>query len=108
MNLVGQRPERRGRGTPANNHMPPILIVSVDTEEEFDWFAPFSAAQRSVGHVAQLPRLQRLFERYGVRPPYLVDHPIASSEESVGVLDGFLQGGACEIGAPLPPWVSPP
>jgi hypothetical protein len=88
--------------------MPPILLVSVDTEEEFDWSAPFSPAQRSVGHAARLPRLHELFERFGVRPTYLVDHPIATTEQSVRVLDGFLQKGNCEIGAHLHPWVNPP
>jgi hypothetical protein len=88
--------------------MPPILVVSVDTEEEFDWSAPFSSAQRSVTHVARLPRLHELFERFGVRPTYLVDHPIAATEQSVRVLDGFLRRGNCEIGAHLHPWVNPP
>jgi hypothetical protein len=88
--------------------MPPILLVSVDTEEEFDWSAPLSSAQRSVGHVARLPRLHELFERFGVRPTYLVDHPIATTAQSVRVLDGFLQRGNCEIGAHLHPWVNPP
>jgi len=88
--------------------MTPILLVSVDTEEEFDWSGPFSSAQRSVGHVARLPRLHELFERCGVRATYLIDYPIAASAQSVQVLDGFLQRGNCEIGAHLHPWVNPP
>jgi hypothetical protein len=88
--------------------MPPLLVVSVDTEEEFDWSAPLSSAQRSVGHMARLPRLHELFERFGARPTYLVDHPIAATEQSVRVLDGLLQRGNCEIGAHLHPWVNPP
>jgi len=88
--------------------MTPILLVSVDTEEEFDWTAPFSAARRSVGHVARLPRLHELFERYGVRATYLIDHPIAASAPSVRVLQGFLQRDNCELGAHLHPWVNPP
>jgi hypothetical protein len=86
----------------------PILLVSVDTEEEFDWSGPFSATQRSVGHVARLPRLHELFERCGVRPTYLIDHPIAASSDSVRVLDRLLQRDNCEIGAHLHPWVNPP
>ncbi len=86
----------------------PVLLAVVDTEEEFDWSAPFSPAHRSVGHVARLPRLHALFERYGVRPTYLVDHPIATTPESVRVLDGFLRRGTCEVGAHLHPWVNPP
>src|SRR4051812_13561746 len=37
--------------------MNPVLVVSIDTEEEFDWNAPFSASNRSVRHAADLPRL---------------------------------------------------
>ena len=88
--------------------MTPILLVSVDTEEEFDWSAPFSSARRSVGHSARLPRLHELFERCGVRPTYLIDHPIAANADSVRVLDGLLQRDNCEIGAHLHPWVNPP
>ncbi len=88
--------------------MTPILLVSVDTEEEFDWSGPFSSSQRSVGHIARLPRLHALFERCGVRPTYLIDHPIAACPDSVGVLSDLLQRGNCEIGAHLHPWVNPP
>src|SRR3989304_6964882 len=88
--------------------MTPPLLVSVDTEEEFDWSAPPCPDSRSVKHVAHLPRLQELFESCGVRPTYLVDHPIATTGESVDVLGGFLRRGACEIGAHLHPWVNPP
>src|SRR5882724_9055566 len=88
--------------------MKPTLVVSVDTEEEFDWRASFSSENRSVRHVADLPRLQEVFEDCGVRPIYLVDYPIAASDESVRVLDAFRTRGACEIGAHLHPWVNPP
>lgn len=88
--------------------MTATLMVSVDTEEEFDWSAPVSPQNRSVRHVADLPRLQELFESCGVRPTYLVDHPIASTDESIDVLRGFLRRGACEIGAHIHPWVNPP
>src|SRR5262245_29684535 len=88
--------------------MPPALLVSIDTEEEFDWHAPVSPAQRSVRHTARLPRLQELFESLGVRPTYLIDHPIAATDESARVLDDFRRRGACEIGAHLHPWVNPP
>ncbi len=84
------------------------LIVTVDTEEEFDWDAPVSSDRRSVGHVAELPRLQDVFESCGVRPTYVVDHPIATTDESVAMLGSFHDRGACEIGAHVHPWVNPP
>lgn len=48
--------------------MPPTLLVSIDTEEEFDWSAPVSPRQRSVRHVRHLPRLHEVFEETGARP----------------------------------------
>src|SRR5437867_822268 len=79
--------------------MTATLLVSVDTEEEFDWSAPVSPDHRSVKHVSHLSRLQDLFESLGVRPTYLVDYPIATTDESVDVLGSFLRRGTCEIGA---------
>lgn len=84
------------------------LLVSIDTEEEFDWNAPVSPANRSVGHMRHLNRLQDLFEETGTRPTYLIDHPIATTDVSINALLPVLQRGACEIGAHLHPWVNPP
>lgn len=88
--------------------LPPCLIVSVDTEEEFDWSAAGVTRAWGLSHVAHLDRFQYLCEAYGVRPSYLVDYPIATSDEAVGVLAGFLKRGACEIGAHPHPWLNPP
>ena len=88
--------------------MPTILLVTIDTEEEFDWGKPLSPRNRSVEHAAQLPRLQELFEDIGARPTYVVDHPIAATDESLEVLSEFLARESCEIGAHLHPWVNPP
>jgi hypothetical protein len=84
------------------------LLVTIDTEEEFDWNAPASSANRSVRHVVDLPRLQEVFETCGARPTYVVDHPIATTDESVAALRSFLDRDACEIGAHVHPWVNPP
>ncbi len=84
------------------------LLVSVDTEEEFNWSAPVSPANRYVTHMRHLSRLQEVFDAAGARPTYLVDYPIASSETSVEALTPVLKRGACEIGAHVHPWVNPP
>ena len=87
---------------------PPTLLVVVDTEEEFDWSAPPNPENRSVSNVQSLPMLQAIFERHGVVPAYVVDHPVAGSPEAVSVLKRYADAGACEIGAHLHPWVTPP
>jgi hypothetical protein len=49
-----------------------------------------------------------IFERYGVVPTYMVDHPVAAQAEGREPLRELLQDGRCEIGAQLHPWVTPP
>jgi hypothetical protein len=84
------------------------FIVTVDTEEEFDWSAPFSREKRSVGHIAEADRFQRLCRSFGVKPIYVVDHPIASNPAAVDVLGRFAADKDASIGLHLHPWVNPP
>lgn len=86
----------------------PRVLVFVDTEEDFDWSQPMSRANTSVASVLHLERAQSLFRRYGIRPCYLVDYPIATAPTSIGVLRPWLERGECTIGAQLHPWVNPP
>lgn len=86
----------------------PALIVVVDTEEEFDWHAPFDRRNTSVEHMRSIDRLQRVFDTFSIRPVYVVDQPIASQAIAYEPLRRFHADGRCEIGAHLHPWVSPP
>jgi hypothetical protein len=87
---------------------PPELHVVVDTEEEFDWSAPFSRDAVSVTAIAELPRLQAVLEPYGVRPTYVIDYPVAATPASAAMLRELSSAGRCDVGAHLHPWVSPP
>jgi hypothetical protein len=86
----------------------PLLFVIVDTEEEFDWNAPFSRSNTSVDAIRHISRLQTLLDRYRIRPTYVVDFPIASQPAGVAPLKEIADDGRAEIGAHLHPWVSPP
>ncbi len=55
----------------------------------------------SVESTAEQHRAQEVFVRHGVVPTYMVDYPVAMSEQAVQVLGGFLADGRCEIGAHL-------
>jgi hypothetical protein len=87
---------------------PPTLFVVVDTEAEFDWTRPFERGLTSVRAIEQVQRGQAVFDRYGLRPIYLVDYPIATEPRSVARLRAILARGGCEIGAHLHPWTTPP
>jgi len=87
---------------------PPQLFVVVDTEEEFDWNAPFSRANTSVRAIRHIHRLQNILDRFKLRPTYVVDYPIASQADGVAPLKEIADSGRAQIGAHLHPWVSPP
>lgn len=87
---------------------PPRLYVVVDSEEEFDWSGPFSRHQTGVSNIAAQERAQSVLERYGVRPIYLIDYPVATQPEGYEPLRAIHARGACEIGAHLHPWTNPP
>ncbi|MFQ5773782.1 MAG: polysaccharide deacetylase family protein [Kiloniellaceae bacterium] len=86
----------------------PLLVVVVDTEEEFDWSRPLSRENTSVTSLDAQRRAQEIFARYGVVPTYVVDYPVAVEEKAVRVLSEFLADAVGEIGAHLHPWVNPP
>ena len=88
---------------------PPVLTVVVDTEEEFDWSKPFSRDSVGVTSIAAQPLMhERVFDRHGVVPTYVIDWPVATTPSAFEVLKQLMQEGKCEIGTHLHPWVSPP
>lgn len=84
------------------------FVVFVDTEEEFDWAAPFSRAARSVSAIAALPEMHRRFVDRGVHPYYLCDYPVVADPRAAATLRGLVADGRSGIGAQLHPWVNPP
>lgn len=86
----------------------PILCVIVDTEEEFDWNKPFDRAANSVTAIQEVGRIQDVFDRYGIKPVYACDYPIASQDESISILKSFIDADRAVVGAHLHAWVNPP
>lgn len=86
----------------------PQLFVVVDTEEEFDWSAPFSREAVGVTAIAEVGRLQAILAPYRITPTYVVDYPIAATDFSARRLSELAKAGDCHIGAHLHPWVNPP
>ena len=86
----------------------PQLCIVVDTEEQFDWEGPFSRSNTAVSAIESLPLAQRLFERFALKPAYLLDYPIVTSDLGRRVFNEWRGAGLCELGAQLHPWVNPP
>jgi hypothetical protein len=86
----------------------PILFVVVDTEEEFDWSAPYARTNTTVRSIRHIDRLQNVLSQYKITPTYVVDFPIASQPDGYRPLKEIADSGQARIGAHLHPWVNPP
>lgn len=84
------------------------FLVTVDTEEEFDWNQPISRDGYSLDHLPHMRRFQAFCEDHGIAPLYLVDWPIVNSRMAVDVLGHAIASGRAEVGVQLHPWVNPP
>jgi hypothetical protein len=104
VDLFGQslQPIALGRDTP------PMLQVIIDAEEEFDWSLPFDRRNIAVENLAHQEKAQRIFERHGVRPTYVIDYAVASQEQGFAPLRAIMARDAADIGAHLQPWINPP
>ncbi len=86
----------------------PRFILTVDTEEEFDWDKPIRREGYGLEHLPRIAKFQTFCEKAGVSPIYLVDYPIATSALAADILQEPLSRGTAEVGLQLHPWVNPP
>ena len=84
------------------------FLVTIDTEEEFDWGQPLARENQGLEHLAGIAPFQQFCEEEGVVPLWLVDWPVASSPLAAEILAPALASGRAEIGVQLHPWVNPP
>jgi hypothetical protein len=80
----------------------------VDTEEEFDWGAPFDRASRNVTIGDAMRRGQAYFRAAGVRPLYVTDYPVIDDPRVGAMLGEWQAAGDADVGAHCHPWVNPP
>ncbi|RPJ54774.1 MAG: hypothetical protein EHM24_31355 [Acidobacteria bacterium] len=83
------------------------MLVGIDTESDNQWDLS-ARLQPTFENVRSLHGLDAVFTSHGVRPTYLVTHPVAADAKSAGVLREFADAGACEIGAHHHAWETPP
>lgn len=100
----------RSKHIPANvvSSGAPLLVTTIDAEEEFDWSAPLSRDSQNVRSMQQQYLAHRIFDRFGIVASYFATYPIMLHEEGYKPLLEYLQNGQCEVGAQLHPWVTPP
>ena len=84
------------------------VLLTVDTEEEFDWAGPFRRDGYGLSHVAAIPRFQQFCETIGAHPVYMVDWPVVQDARAAAIIGDAVRRGTAEVGVQLHPWVNPP
>lgn len=84
------------------------FLISIDTEEEFDWDAPFQRSGHTTDTASKLIEFQEFAETHGVKPVYFVDYAIIEDDTAVAFLRTVAEQKTAEIGVHLHPWVNPP
>lgn len=85
----------------------PALLVAIDTEGDNQWSAE-ARRHQTFRNTRELDRLHDVFARHGVRPTYVVTHPVVTDAASAETLRTLLTRGDCEIGAHHHAWETPP
>ncbi len=85
----------------------PALLVAIDTEGDNQWDLQARIDQK-FDNIYALGTLHEFFVRHGVRPTYVITHPVATDGQSAEVLRGLYALGNCEIGAHHHAWETPP
>lgn len=85
----------------------PRLIITVDTEEIFDWRG-FSSTDFKVARPADIDRFQSVCEQFGARPLYFLTYPVLTDAENAGYFRRLVEDGRADLGVHLHQWVTPP
>jgi hypothetical protein len=80
----------------------------VDTEEEFDWDAPFRREGHTTLSVSELQAFQQFAETLGFKPVYFIDFAIVQNDEAAAFLRIVAERKTADIGVHLHPWINPP
>jgi hypothetical protein len=81
------------------------LAITIDVEED-NW-SDYNS-EPVLSNIGKLTELQNLFDKFDVKPTYLISYPVAADKNSISILRKILDRDRCEIGAHLHPWNTPP
>ena len=87
---------------------PPLLLISIDCEEGFDWRFPVRGTQYDLTSIGRLPRVAERLRQYGAVLVCNATFPVVVDDAAWGVLEGMAGRGEAVLGAHLHPWVTPP
>lgn len=79
------------------------FVLTIDTEEEFDWSQPLDRTNHGLAHVPRLAKFQQFCEGFGIVPIYLIDYPVATDPRAAEILRDAIAAGRAEVGVQLHP-----
>lgn len=85
-----------------------LFVLSIDTEEEWNWSGKFPSTDCAVSNADSLPSFQAFCDDLGIRPTYFVDYAVANAPKARNVVEQLASLNSVEIGAHLHPWCNPP
>ena len=85
----------------------PKLIVTVDTEEQFDW-SNFRSNEHQVNDLVDINRFQTACQNADVKPLYFLSYPILSADKSASYFKRLHDDDDASLGLHLHQWVTPP
>ncbi len=85
----------------------PKLIITVDTEEAFNW-SDFETSAHSVCEPADLNIFQKTCDNAGAKPLYLVTYPLLKYAGTASYFRSLKDNDAADFGLHLHQWVTPP
>ncbi len=85
----------------------PKLIVTVDTEEQFDW-SSFEQINYTICDPNDLKPFQRLCAERSIKPVYFLTYPLLKDEKVSAYFRTLFDSGQADTGLHLHQWVTPP
>ncbi|GGC99023.1 glycosyltransferase [Aquisalinus flavus] len=85
----------------------PSLLVTVDTEEIFDWTVN-DFTTHAVADPADIARFQSLCESHAIKPLYFITWPLMQDAASARYFRQLQDSGRASLGLHLHQWVTPP
>ena len=81
------------------------FIITVDTEEDNQWTKQPIVSTKNAEYI---PKFQKMAEKFGLKPTYLVTYGMSRNEKLQNYLSRKVEEGLAEVGAHLHPWANPP
>jgi hypothetical protein len=88
--------------------MPTPFVVTVDTEEEWDWASGYPTGPTRTANIARLPAFQDACAAHGAAVTYFVNHAVLVDDASARIVCALAARPRVEIGMHIHPWNTPP